>query len=316
MRALAAITLALLAGLVAAGGAAATYHGMRVNELQLSSGGDPSKQFVELLDGTDEPFPADSADYGLAVFNANGSPAGSQNLGNPFMPRDNTQPFVIASPTSGLGGQATLTVALPQGAGQICFTAFDGTQRVHCVAYGCPPTMLTSLGGSQSGPAPADSSSLQRNGSALFFGAPTPGAANSGAAPAACPTGGGPGGPGPGGTGGADKVKPKVKASAKKSQDVDKLSVSVRLSEKAKLTVSGTVAVPGSSRTLRFKTVRRTLKAGVKKKFRLKLTRKRLKSVKRSLKNGHKLKAKVKVQARDAAGNKSLSKRLSIKLRN
>lgn len=315
MRALAALILALLASLSAAGGAAADHHQMRVNELQLSSGGDTAKQFVELLDSTDEPFPAFREPYRLSVFDGAGTEvAGSpQDLGNPFPHL--TQPYLIASSGSGLIGDAALAIQLPQGAGEVCFTAGSAPiERVHCMAYGCPAAVHSSTGGSQAGPAPADGSSLQRAGGSLFLGAPTPKAANTAATPANCP-GGNPTGPGGGGAGGADKVKPKVKASAKKTQGVDKLSVSVTLSERAKLTVSGTVAVPGSSRTLRFKTVRRTLAAGTKKRVRLKLSHARLKQVKRALKNGHKLKAKLKLQAKDAAGNKSLSKRLSIKLK-
>jgi hypothetical protein len=248
------------------------------------------------------------------VFDGSGAEVADspQDLGNPFPHL--TQTYLIAAPGLG-GGDATLTIALPQAAGQVCFTAFGGAERVHCMAYGCPASILSSTGGSQAGFAPADGSSLQRRTGGLFAGGPTPDAANTATTAANCPSTGGGNPAGPGG-GSADTVRPKVTASAKKSQDVDKLSVSVRLTETAKLTVSGSVSVPGSSRTLRFKTVRRTLKGAVKKKIRLRLSKARLGSVKRSLRNGHKLKAKLKLQAKDAAGNKSLGKRISIRLTN
>jgi hypothetical protein len=41
-----------------------------------------------------------------------------------------------------------------------------------------------------------------------------------------------------------------------------------------------------------------------------------LKSVKRSLRRGHKLKARLELSAKDAAGNKSPTKRLTIRLKN
>jgi hypothetical protein len=72
MRTLAALTLALVASLVAAGTAAADHHLMRVNEVLLSSGGDTSKQFVELLDSADEPFPTAKGPYELACSMAPG----------------------------------------------------------------------------------------------------------------------------------------------------------------------------------------------------------------------------------------------------
>jgi hypothetical protein len=315
MRALAALTVVLLASLAMASVAAADHHLMRVTEVQLSNGGNTNQQFVELTDSVNEPFPALYEQYGVAVFDGNGTLVGSQSIDHDFFQArgETTSPILIASAAYPVSGEIALTTTLPQGAGQVCFTASNGAERVHCVAYGCPATRLTSTGGSQAGPAPPNDASLQRTSGGLGIGAPTPGQANGAVTAASCPgpaPGGGGGGPGP------DKTKPKVTTSVKKTQDVDKLKLTVRLSEQAKLTVSGSVAVPGSSRTLRFKTVRRTLKGGVKKSIRLKLTKARLKSVKRSLRRGHKLKAKLKLSAKDAAGNKSSAKRVTVKLTN
>jgi hypothetical protein len=322
MRALAALTLALLAGLVMATTASADHHLMRVTELQLSNGGNTNQQFVELTDSVNEPFPATYNPYGLAVFDGNGMLVGSQSIDHSFFQArgETTTPILIASAAYPTSGELTLTTTLPQGAGQVCFTASGGAERVHCMAYGCPAVRLTSTGGSQAGAAPPNDRSLQRTASGLGIGTPTPGGQNGSSTPTSCPSPGGStgtgGGGGGGGGGAVDKTRPKVTTSIKKRQDIDKLSVSVKLSERAKLTVSGTVAVPGSSATLRFKTVRKTLAAGAKKKIRLKLSHARLKKVKRALAKGHKLKAKLKLQAKDAAGNKSLAKRLSVKLTN
>ena len=316
MRALAALTLALLACLALAGVAAADHHLMRVTELQLSNGGNTNQQFVELTDSQNEEFPALYEPYGVAVFDGNGMLVGSQGIDHDFFQArgETTTPILLASAAYPESGELPLQTTLPQGAGQVCFTASNGAERVHCLAYGCPSTRLSSTGGSQAGPAPPNDASLQRTSGGLGIGAPTPGQVNGSVTPAGCP------GPPPTGDGGGgtttDKTRPKVTTSVKKTQDVDKLSVTVKLSEQASLTLSGTVAVPGSSRTLRFKTVRRTLKGGVKKKIRVKLTKARLKSVKRSLRRGHKLKAKLKLTAKDVAGNKSSTKRLTIKLKN
>jgi hypothetical protein len=321
MRALAALTLAVLAGLVVATTASADHHLMRVDEVQLSSGGDQTKQFVEIVDSVAEPFPPSSGTYGLAAYDANGNLTGSQTFDpSDFPPPEPRHPFLIAPAGFAPAGQAELTITLPQLRGQVCFTAHGGSELVHCLGWGCPAVLRSSKGGSQAGAAPPDGSSLQRTSSgSLGIGTPTPGGQNASSTPTGCPSPGGPAGPGGGAGGGGgtvDKTRPKVTTSSKKRQDIDKLSVSVKLSERAKLTVSGSVAVPGSSATLRFKTVRKTLAAGATKKIRLKLSHARLKKVKRALAKGHKLKAKLKLQAKDAAGNKSLAKRLSIKLTN
>jgi hypothetical protein len=314
---LAALALALAVVLIAAPTASADHHLMKVNELSLSSGGNPSAQFVELKDDFNEPFPNTNLPYQLAVFDGSGAPVGSpQDLGNPFMTRDNTQPFLIASAASGLPGDATLALTLPQGAGQVCFAS--GTfGRVHCVAYGCPATRLSSTGGSQAGLAPADGQSLQRIGSSLALGAPTPKATNTGGGPATCPAGlGGPGGGGAGGAGGAgDSAAPKLTLSAKGRQRVTKLALAVRLNEAARLTVSATVNVPGGSRVLRFKTVKRQLKAGVRTTVKLKLSAKNAARVKLALRARRKLTAKVSLRATDSAGNRSKLARKSIRLR-
>jgi hypothetical protein len=246
---------------------------------------------------------------------------GGQDLGNPFMSRDNTEPFVIASDAAGLDAvrDAALTFGLPPAAGRVCFTRLAAEEPVQCIAYGCPPPQLP---GVLSGPAPADGQSLQRTGAALGLGAPTPNAANAVGGLPACPGGGG-GGGGGGGTGGggggtggtADTTAPSARLGGKARQDVDKVTITVELSEAAALTVSGTVNVPGAARTLRFRTVRRQAQAGQRVTVKLKLSRKARGAVKAALRRGRRIKASVKVSARDSAGN-TTTRRRSIRLTN
>ena len=178
--------------------ASADHHLMTVNEVMLSSGGNAAAQFVELLDPMDEPFPNTYVPYKLVAYDGSGVRVGGQDLGNPFMARDNTEPFVIASDAAGLGAirDAPLTFGLPPAAGRVCFTRLAAEEPVNCIAYGCPPAQLP---GVLSGPAPADGQSLQMTGAALGLGAPTPNAANAVGGLPACPGGGGGGGTGGGG---------------------------------------------------------------------------------------------------------------------
>ncbi len=69
MRRTMALAIASLA--VCATPAAASEHLMIVNEVGLSEGGDTSKQFIELIDPVDEPFPNPS--YGVAGHNGAGA---------------------------------------------------------------------------------------------------------------------------------------------------------------------------------------------------------------------------------------------------
>jgi hypothetical protein len=187
MRRYAIALLIAVVVLVPAPSAMADHHLMKVNELMLSSGGNQAAQLVELRDDFDEPFPAALEPYKVVVYDGGGTKVGAQDLSpNPFPSRNNTEPYLLASDAAGLGAErdAALTVALPQGAGHVCFTRLASEARVHCVAYGCPASPLA---GSQVGRAPGDGESLQRLGSGLVIGAPTPNAANAAGTSAACP---------------------------------------------------------------------------------------------------------------------------------
>ena len=129
--------------------ASADHHLMTVNEVMLSSGGNAAAQFVELLDPMDEPFPNTYVPYKLVAYDGSGVRVGGQDLGNPFMARDNTEPFVIASDAAGLGAirDAPLTFGLPPAAGRVCFTRLAAEEPVNCIAYGCPPPQLPGVRG-------------------------------------------------------------------------------------------------------------------------------------------------------------------------
>ena len=99
-----------------------------------------------------------------------------------------------------------------------------------------------------------------------------------------------------------------------KTQDIDKLAITVKVNEAGKVTVGGTVSVPGASKVYRFKSVTRTVKANTKTKIKLTLASKAKKAAKRAMKRKKKLKARITVTAKDAAANASKSA-LSIKLK-
>jgi hypothetical protein len=94
-----------------------------------------------------------------------------------------------------------------------------------------------------------------------------------------------------------------------RSQDLDKLSITISPGENVKATLSGSVSVPGASKVFRFKSVTRSVAAGLKAtKLALKLSRKAKKAVKKALKRKKVLKAKLTLLLTDAAGNKKTLK--------
>jgi hypothetical protein len=113
----------------------------------------------------------------------------------------------------------------------------------------------------------------------------------------------------------ADKTAPVQTSTAKRSQDVDKLAVFVKLNEAGTVTAGAGVNVPAATRRFAFKRVTRTLPANVRTKFRLKLKRTASRRVKRALKRGKRLRARVTLTAKDSAGNVSV-KRLRVRLTN
>ena len=235
---------------------------------------------------------------------------------DPFSSRDNTQPYLISTAQAdshfGVTGDKAMALQLPPGnSGQVCFENESTAVVIECLSYGTVTNPVTAENGNEHGPALVDGKSLQRCPSGVVQATPTPKAAN------ACPSvggGGGGGGVGGGGGAGSDTTSPSVRLRARKRQDIDKLAIVVRSSEDSTVTVRASVSVPGSAaRTVRFKTVRRSLAAGVRKQIRLRLKRRAKRAVKRALARGKRLKAKVKITVRDRAGNATV-KRLRIRL--
>jgi hypothetical protein len=94
-----------------------------------------------------------------------------------------------------------------------------------------------------------------------------------------------------------------------RSQDVDKLSITISPGENVKATLSGSVRVPGASKVFRFKSVTQSVAAGLKTtKLALRLSGKSKKAVKKALKRKKVLKAKLTLLLTDAAGNKKTLK--------
>jgi hypothetical protein len=303
---LAAIPLAL----VLASPTLASDHLMLVNEVFPSA--TASEEFVELRDPVPEPFPASS--YTVAVYDAGGAQQDAQTFATQPHPFANsTQPFVI-----GQGGDAQSELDLPGGTAQICFQ--QGTRLIHCIGYGNVTNPVKAGMPIAQTPPPGQSVQLQAPCGSAAPAAPTRDAANA-VVPGACPgsgapppgggAGGGGGGAGGGGGGGAqDLTPPRQKLGGRKRQDVDRLAVTVTLDEPGRVTVRGSVNVPGgAARLVRFKSVTRTVAADTPVKVRLRLGRQARRSVKRTLRRGRALRARVTVAAVDTAGNPSTAKR-------
>jgi hypothetical protein len=177
------VPLAALMLLLGAVPAQAHFHLMRVNEVMLSTGGDATAQFVELIDPSDEPFPSDSAPYKVVVYDASGTRLGAHTISTALLQgRDNTQPLLISTPTAdaalGVAGDESLDVALPS-VGQLCYTAGSAEAAIDCVAWGCIVSPVSSS--VERVPAPPDGQSVQRQGvtgTAFQLAQPTPKAAN------------------------------------------------------------------------------------------------------------------------------------------
>jgi plastocyanin len=130
--------------------------------------------------------------------------------------------------------------------------------------------------------------------------------------PGAVPPGGGPPSPIL-----ADRVAPKLALAGRRSQRVLKqrgLTLTAKSDEPATLRARGSVSVPGGGKTLRFRSIRAQLAAGVERKVELRLARKALRSVRRALRRGSRLFARVTLSVEDKNGNVDTAKR-RIRLR-
>jgi hypothetical protein len=105
---------------------------------------------------------------------------------------------------------------------------------------------------------------------------------------------------------------PAVKLAAGRTQDVDRLAVTVRLGESASVRVSGSVSVPGPAKVLRFRPVSRRVAAGRPVAFRLRLSKSGLRAVKRALARGR-VQARVTVRAVGARGTTTATRRIGLR---
>jgi hypothetical protein len=282
-----ATTLLVTAGL-AADSAAAQDSLMKVNEVFPAPA--VSEQFVELKDDVaSDSFPASS--YSLRLFDEAGAPAGSQTFLAPPHPfRLSSAPFLIAASAP---ADAVLGFPLPAAGGQVCFVRGSGTDFIHCLGYGDVSAPVQP--GMAIAPAPPPGQSVQRRCGPLGTALPTRDAEN-----AVC--------------GGGDRSPPSQRLGGKVRQDVDRLGLTVALDEAGTITVSGRVAIRGSARTARFKTVRRRLGPDARISVRLRLFRSGRAALKAALRSGRVVRAAVRVRARDRAGNSS-TERMSIRVR-
>jgi hypothetical protein len=106
-------------------------------------------------------------------------------------------------------------------------------------------------------------------------------------------------------------------AGTKKTQRVLKrggLVVLAKSNIAGRLIAGATLSIPNASKTYRFKSVRKTLAAGVKTSAKLKLPKRGLSAVRNALNRGQKLKAELRLTVTDSSGGKT-TKNLSIWLR-
>lgn len=180
----------VLVGLWAAP-ASATFHLEMANEVMLASGtGDPSVQFVELLDhgGSEEAFTPAFAPYKLVVYDAAGNKLGEHEL-NPTGLRAAAmadREYLLSTPAAdaafGVTADEPLDVPLPPVAGQACFEANPDPHAFSCLTWGsiAKPVQTNSMGtGSVNGSAPPNGKSEQRlQDGSVVSATPTPKARN------------------------------------------------------------------------------------------------------------------------------------------
>jgi hypothetical protein len=103
----------------------------------------------------------------------------------------------------------------------------------------------------------------------------------------------------------------------KKSQNVVKqkgLIASLKSNIGGTLSATATVGIPSGSKVVRFKSAKKTLRAGRKTTVRLKLSKSGLRSITGALAHGRKLKAKLTLVVKDAGGGRA-TKRLTVRLK-
>jgi MYXO-CTERM domain-containing protein len=142
--------------------AAADEHRTRVSEIFLSDTleGDAA-QFVELYDPMREPFPEDT--YHLGIYDS----AGTLLDVVPVDPPAGTLRYLVATQTAeqlfGVRADAPLATTLPT-EGQVCFEVTEKGENevIACLAYGCVDQLVDAEFANETGMAPFEGQSIQR----------------------------------------------------------------------------------------------------------------------------------------------------------
>ncbi len=166
-------SLAALLVLLAPSTALAADHLAKISEVMLSTNGDGTAQFVEIVTAA-EPYANDP--YGIEVYDADANLIDTVTFD---MAGNDTIYVASATAVTELlePADVLLDITLPTD-GQVCLIRDVGS-NIHCIAWGCVNTLAGSASQTSTGPSPADGESLQRQSTGEYhLAAPTPDAAN------------------------------------------------------------------------------------------------------------------------------------------
>ena len=219
-----------------------------------------------------DPFLSDGPDSLAALLGRNGVSIAFSGHAHLYQ-RNKVDAHGLRSYTTGGGG----AIVLPTGgtAGSLCsgidaygigWDTFRATgppsSGDHCGAAPAPPTpghvyhyLKVTVDGKKVSVTPVNSLGETFDPQIYDFGPAPPGGSDGG--------GGGGGNPSPP-LPVSDKTAPVQVLTASKTQDIDKLAITLRVNEAGKITAGGTVSVPRASKVYRFKSVTRTVTAGTR----------------------------------------------------
>jgi glucose/sorbosone dehydrogenase len=118
---------------------------------------------------------------------------------------------------------------------------------------------------------------------------------------------------GGGGGGSVDRVPPLLRLRFPSRQRIVRqrgVVGYVRSNESGLLRAGARISLPGASRTLRLRGIRRSVAAGKRYRLKLRLSRKARRAVARALRRGRRVKVRVDLQNRDAAGNLTTARKV------
>jgi hypothetical protein len=110
----------------------------------------------------------------------------------------------------------------------------------------------------------------------------------------------------------ADRRPPGLTLTAKRLQRIVRqrgLVLRVACDEACRVSASARIALPGATRSIALRRVRRSLKAGARTKLRLKTSKRTLGTLRRAFKRRHRLGVRLTVTATDPSGNRTAAKR-------